>query len=1369
MVVGISANDFQRYLSGCLTQWSAGAAREIAEPLREDFLGSLLLTDISGFTRLTARLSESDRSEGAERVSRLLNDFMGDLVGVVERHGGTVLGFRGDSLLAGWLASSSSNLEQVAWRSCHCAERIRDEVRGPILEGEPLHLRFAVGVGEIALLHLLPRPDQRWLVIGGNCLSQVARCGQLVDTGEIVVSNEVWKLIQNRCRGRDGRERTVRLEWVETFPISNEISPLIGASVPGNLRAYLPLALRNRLLSPLSEWLADLRTITAMFVHIDRSNLDADLDQLNKLVGDIMSTVARAGGEVLDIAMQASGLETYVVFGVPGGKRSDNVRRAIVTALRLSDDLTGMGIRPSIGIATGECFCGSVGPPHRASYSVVGGAVNTAARLASVAAGRILADSASADDAGHHIAFEGPWFLSIPGIRGEIPAFVPVSAKHVPDILDPHKLVDRVAELEFLLEYSEEVRNGRSGVLIVKGDPGIGKSALLRAFAEQARDQGLRILTGGADDIERSTPYFAWRGIVRELLGLAGVRGEEAREAVNRFVADKPHLAPFAPLLGDVINLTLPDSPETQAMSGDGRARNLRRLLHDLVADALKERPGGVVLEDVHWLDEPSGLLLGSLVSRERPIPVFVSTRSSRTETDLARWANPRPLGLRRLELIPLGFEDTATLVGASLRGGVASGKFDELIYAQSGGNPFLVCEICRMLNQRGLLVSGDADTAGASNSASDATLLGTAKATVLSRTDSLPADRQVVLKLASAIGLTFTAGELSALDPIASAQVNVSECLSHLQSVNLIKADDNRPEGFAFSHAIVRQAVYDSMLAAQRRQAHSTIAMAMEASGEPDNAENLPVILSHWERAGNLRNSHKYLDRVAELRLRQFDNAAVVDLISRFFRTADEAAIEIERGRRAAACFMFGEANLNLGRAEAARHAYEEGLRLAGVPLPVSRASLALHLVLDLVEQVWRRLVHRNPNWILEREIAQLPSEPFLLAAKAHEDLTRIYYFTSEKLRLVHATLRATNLAERHRYVTPTTAVNYASLGTICGVVPLRRQAEHYSRLAAALAERIDHPGTHIRVHLLAGLYQTSIGGWREAKTHYVAGLERALTLGDMRRWCELAVGLETITGPWLLTPAFDGIGSWQILVERICEEGRTRGDIQVLGCGLLGGIRGLAALDRSDDRMLDEFAKLIAEQVAGLELVHCVEGASFLADAAFKRGDKAEATTWLEQAFRWTAELNPAMKSRTLPALVGLFAVAIDHCEGGFSQVRSVLAKLRHFARVYPIGRPAASLCEAILRARLGQTRRAKYAAQRAFDQAIRLQMPADAAAALEYLTGSVDSRLQQEFERMLAKAGAPWEEVLQEGKGAARFGAQAAISGFGSRDRK
>ena len=192
--------------------------------------------------------------------------------------------------------------------------------------------------------------------------------------------------------------------------------------------------------------------------------------------------------------------------------------------------------------------------------------------------------------------------------------------------------------------------------------------------------------------------------------------------------------------------------------------------------------------------------------------------------------------------------------------------------------------------------------------------------------------------------------------------------------------------------------------------------------------------------------------------------------------------------------------------------------------------------------------------------------------------------------------------------------------------------------------------PATDAQVHLLTGLYETSVADWRSAKNHFELGLDDASRMGDWRRWSEIAVSLETITSPWFLTPIYAGEAAWVELVELIRATGKRRDDLQVLGCGLVAGLRGYTVLGNAQAvrECRDELRTLMEDHSAGIEMIHRLEAAAYLAADAFETGSGAVGKDWLERAGSYLGAINPAMKSRTLPALSAVFATAAAY-EGG------------------------------------------------------------------------------------------------------------------------
>jgi hypothetical protein len=254
--------------------------------------------------------------------------------------------------------------------------------------------------------------------------------------------------------------------------------------------------------------------------------------------------------------------------------------------------------------------------------------------------------------------------------------------------------------------------------------------------------------------------------------------------------------------------------------------------------------------------------------------------------------------------------------------------------------------------------------------------------------------------------------------------------------------------------------------------------------------------------------------------------------------------------------------------------------------------------------------------------------------------------------------------------------------------------------------------------VHLTQGLYRTSIADWSQAKAYFLAGLDVAKAIGDKRRWCELAISLETICGPWLLTPAFSDLQAWDALLDEIYQIGRDRDDSHVLGCAVLGSLRGNRVLGRSSqtrDR-LKAMMDLIRPEACELELIHRVEGCAHLASAEFAQGNIGAGDEWLRRCEQFLPDLNPGMKVRTLPALSFLFYCCMQRMaltRPGKSESHELalatraLIKLSHFARIYPIGRPEKLRCEGDLCAMTGRVEKAVGLWQGSLDQAVRLKM--------------------------------------------------------------
>jgi tetratricopeptide (TPR) repeat protein len=754
-------------------------------------------------------------------------------------------------------------------------------------------------------------------------------------------------------------------------------------------------------------------------------------------------------------------------------------------------------------------------------------------------------------------------------------------------------------------------------------------------------------------------------------------------------------------------------------MTPDLRAENLRRLLVWLIKKQLARKQSVIVLEDTHWMDENSWRLLVDVIRLDEAVLIIGSCRKHAFQS-VARQLTAHSIDYHRLSLRPLSRKHTINLVCNRLNQPHVSDWLAQVIIDTTAGNPFFVDEICHVIKKDSESIKIDQAYA--------ATLPKVLESAVLSRIDHLTTDDQLLVKLASVIGTSFRLDLLKALAP---KSLNVAVSIQRLLSLQLLKSSTATIRGFEFRHKIIRDLVYDSLLTEQKRETHAALARCLEVDLVSADSVRLPLILHHWRCAEDVEKIVAYLDQVAALRLRQFDNDAAITLLMECLSLAKQREPSVDNAKQAVCQLLLGDAHVGKGLMEAARKSYEQGLSFLNHALPKHAAELTASLVWQIAKQCWTRLTGAPSTETASLATWQSKArwQHFELVARAYENLMRIYYFAGEKARLVHVALKATNLAEALGDCTPPLAANYASLGAMCFLTKFKSQAEHYLNRASEIAKLYNEANVSTTVYLVEGLYRTIIGHWLEAKSSFVVGLDIARLVGDKKRWCELAISLETISGPWLLTPAFSDIRSWDELVHDIWQIGHDRKDPHVIGCAVLGSLRGYRVLGRPQQitERIEEIKALLDSGAQELELIHKVEGCAHVASVELEKGNLVSGEQWLQRCEDFLPTLNPGLKFRTLPAISCLFDARLrqivvtgsrrQHCPP-VALARRVLRKLNRFSRIYPVGRPETLRCQGDLCAVIGHPKRAIRYWRRSLQEAIRFRVGMNTVQAAERL---------------------------------------------------
>ncbi|MGH2483110.1 MAG: AAA family ATPase [Candidatus Limnocylindria bacterium] len=1243
---------------------------------------------------------------GTEQLSRWLNSYLGQMIDVVTDHGGDISKIVGDALIPVWPAVDE-DLASATRRAAICGLSIATEFAELVVEGD-LRLSVKVGLcaGEIAATHV-GGIDGRWLfLVAGEGVSQLSGLEQQMQTGAVVASADAWGLVSNRFVGQPLQSGHVRISAMGQHDLAHRpLQPVaLSAEQEPLVRAFIPEVCLSRLDAGQADWLAELRRTTVVFVDIrgvGTATPDA-LQLLQRVTQAAQRAFIRYDGWLKEITMDDKGTALVAAFGVPPFTHEDDAARAVQAALTIRSEIRALGLGAGIGIATGPAFCGPVGNPRRRDFAVLGQHVNLASRLKHASTeGDVLCDAATFDEAGRRLNFERLPAYVLKGMPHPIDVYRVRAAEAVAG--RPDALIDRTSELESASSTLQALEAGTGGLVVLEGEPGIGKSRLVNEWLRRARVAGVRTLIGEAAAIEGSTPYHAWRAVFEQLFDLEAIADHDTRRGIvmDRLRSDEESYR-LAPLLDPVLSLDLPDDEVTSQLTGLVRADNTRDLLIRLLSQAASRTPLLVVLEDIHWLDSASWSLL-LRAHREIPSLLVVVTR--------------RPMGDVSLDLVgALGSDATTLQIGALShvdalalaceRTGASrvDGQVAAVVQERAEGNPLFIEQLTYAMRDSGRIVIDNGLVRAASDGEDlKGVIPDTVQRVITSRLDQLRPEESMTLKVASVIGQRFALRTLADIYPLPVEAPALLDHLTTLIRLDLLAPAPSAPEmAYEFRHVITQEVAYNLMLSTQAQQLHERLAAWYERTYESDLSPFHAFLAHHWQKAGRADRAVSHLDLAGGQALRTFANEEAIGFLEQALSLQAEAGLQVEPARQARWQLQLGEAYVHMSRYREGREHLVAGLRLLKRPAPATRRQQVVWLIGELARQSLRRAGIARPV----RAATDAERNDLVVVFRAYERLAEASYYLGESLLPLYCVIRILNDAEASG-IPAEIARGLAGTGALFGVVPLPRIAEWYLHRALDRLNEVEDLTTHEIVQIVVGFYYNGAGMWDVARDRLTTVRRIARRLGDRRRFDDALsnlVELECLQGSFSAAAR---------LADELTASAGARHDRRFEAEGLAGkayaswqlgetaeALRALAALDAIVSQEIDMTDELK------------VKHAGLVAILNLGRGQKQGALAASERAMRLTAHQRPTYFG-TFLGYVGPVEAYLSLWEAGDgvgdarSQSAEALARLRRFASVFPIGRPRYATLEGRYHGLLGNHRQAIRSWRRSLAKAQELSM--------------------------------------------------------------
>lgn len=662
-----------------------------------------------------------------------------------------------------------------------------------------------------------------------------------------------------------------------------------------------------------TEDAAEYRQVTILFadlVGFTKMSSELDAEEIHSILGhflDVADSIIRKHGGTVD---KHIGDCAMAIFGAPVAHSNDPLR-AVRAALEIQDampavsELADREINTHIGIANGQVIASGVG--NDAHYTVTGDSVNMASRLTDAAnQGETMLSQGVQLAVSEECKLEDRGEIHVKGIADPVRAYsLRGLASAVSDNSD-HTFVGRQAELQQftgILTASRETGSGQA--VLIRGEAGIGKTRLSVRFEKIAQELGYDCHRVLLLDFGVSKEQNVLSTLVRSLLSISSDCEDAAREAAadrscTQGLLDSGQRVYLNELLDITQSIELRSLYD--ALDSDAREQGRIKTVTTLIGHLGRDNPVLITVEDIHWADESELHYLGQItkILVDHPCILVMTSRIEGDPLDQSWKLQAAATPLATIDLRPLRQDDAMALAADYLD---SSSQFAASCVERAGGNPFFLEQLLRSAEESG-----------------ECQIPGSVHSIVQARLDSLKALDKQAVQAASVLGKRFKLEDLRHM-----IDESGYDCTG-LIGRNLVRKEG---EAYLFAHALVQEAVYQSLVKSRRAALHRRAAQ-WYGQREPE------LCAVHLDRAGDPAAAQAYCD-AAKVQLDDLQFKSSLELAERGIELVEAAEARCDL------LLVRAEALRNRGGTEDSIAACEEALKIANKGLQACQAQLGL------------------------------------------------------------------------------------------------------------------------------------------------------------------------------------------------------------------------------------------------------------------------------------------------------------------------------------------------------------------------------------------------------------------------------------------